>query len=168
MVMGSTSACKLLMTSWVSTKGMDPLWSACRWGNSITERTLLSWLSGLSQKKRGSAMAGWNPQLARGDGSCQMLLNLTVLHSHCMSLADRVFSFNGYLGAKCSKYLRQMLLLTLIIHHCYCYYSTPQWLRSQEASEGMNRPHAEQAQQGRYGPKNSHVVCSPELAAEPS
>ena len=54
-----------------------------------------------------------------------MLLNLTKLHSHCPSLADRVFSFNSYLGAKCTKYLGQALLLTLIIHHWFCYYSTP-------------------------------------------
>lgn len=54
-----------------------------------------------------------------------MLLNLTTLHSHFMSLADRVFSFNSYLGAKCTKYLRQALLLTLIIHHWFCYYCTP-------------------------------------------
>lgn len=69
-------------------------------------------------------MSGWNPQLARGTGCCQILLNLTTLHSHCMSLADRVFSFNSYLGAKCTKYLRQAILLTLIIHHWFCHYST--------------------------------------------
>lgn len=62
---------------------------------------------------------------ARGAGCCQMLLSLTVLHGHGMSPADRVFLFNSYLGAKCTKYLRQALLLTPIIHRWFCYYSTP-------------------------------------------
>lgn len=108
-------------------------------------------------------MAGWKLQLARGAGCCQMLLNLTVLCSHGMSPAFRVFSFNSYLGAKCTKYLRQALLLTPIIHHWFCYYSTPK--RGHNDSD-PRRPVKEctdhgtgmsscprQAQQGRCGPK---------------
>lgn len=86
-----------------------------------------------------------------------------MLCSHGMSPAVRVFSFNSYLGAKCTKYLRQALLLTPIIHHWFCYYSTPK--RGHNDSD-PRRPVKEctdhgtgmsscprQAQQGRCGPK---------------
>jgi len=96
-----------------------PLGGLICWKN-VTQMTFSTFTG-----KRGTATAARNPQLARGAGCCQMLLHLKTLHSHCMSLADWVFSFNSYSGAKCTKYLRQALLLTLIIHHWFCYCSTP-------------------------------------------
>lgn len=114
-------------------------------------------------------MAGWNPQLARGAGCCQMQLNLTMLQSYCMSLADRVFSFNSYSGAKCSKYLRQVLLLTRIIHHWFCHYSIP--MRGLYDSEGWLQnawttawtdisSYLKWVQQNRYSPKTLHALES--------
>jgi len=114
-------------------------------------------------------MAGWNPQLARGAGCCQMQLNLTTLHSYCMSLADRVFSFNSYSGAKCIKYLRQVLLLTQIIHHWFCYYSIPMrghydsesWLQNAQTTAWTDiSSYLKWVQQGRCSPKTLHALES--------